>query len=72
MEDQLCINQGLIRQILLEDLGKKKVTVSRLSRRSTESQLAEDFIQACENCMVTGDESWMFQNDPERQRQSRG
>jgi hypothetical protein len=73
MTDELNINKETIRQILPEDLRKRK-TCAKFDPHTLTS--CQDFIQTCQenpsflDCNVTGDESWVFQYDPETKRQS--
>lgn len=82
MAEELNINKETIRQILHEDLGMRKICAKFVPHNLTDEQkqrrveACEDFVQNCRdnanflNCIVTGDESWVFQYDPETKRQS--
>jgi histone-lysine N-methyltransferase SETMAR len=77
MSDKLNINKETIRQILHEDLRKRKICAKFVPHSLTDEQKqrrltsCQDFIQSCQDnpsfldCIVTGDESWVFQYDPE-------
>ena len=82
MADEFGVNREMIRQILVEDLGKRKVA-SRFvphslseDQRHERVQYAEDIIKtACRyknfwNSIVTEDETWCFRYDPTTKRQS--
>jgi hypothetical protein len=82
MSDELNINKETIRQILHEHLRKRKISTKFVQHNLTDKQKlrrltpCQDFIQTCEgnptflDCIVTGDESWLFQYDPETKSQS--
>jgi transposase len=82
MSDELNINKETVRQILHEDLRKRKICAKFVPHRLTDEQKerrltsCQDFIHTCQenpsflDCIVTGDESWVFQYDPETKRQS--
>jgi hypothetical protein len=82
MSDELNINKETIRQILHEDLRRRIICVKFVPYSLTDEQKqrrfksCKDFIQTCQDnpsfldCIVTGDESWAFQYDPETKRQS--
>jgi transposase len=77
MSDELNINKKTIRQILHEDLRKRKICVKFVPHSLTDEQKqrrltsCQDFIRTCLgnpsflDCIVTGNESWVFQYDPE-------
>jgi transposase len=82
MSDELNVSKKRIPQILHEDLRKRKICVKFVphSLRDEQKQRrltsCQGFIQICQDnlsfleCTVTGDESWVFQYDPETKRQS--
>lgn len=82
LEDQTGINRESIRKILIEDLGKRKICSRFVPHSLTPEQMqrrvdcSKNFIFNCDsnpnfiNSIVTGDESWCFQYDPETKRQS--
>jgi hypothetical protein len=67
-----------IRQILHEDLRKRKICATFVPHSLTDEQKqrrltsCQVFIQSCQenpsflDCIVIGDESWIFQYDPEK------
>jgi transposase len=82
MLDELNINKETIRQILHEDLRKRKICAKFVPHSLTDEQKqrrlisCQDFIQTCQDnlsfldCIVTGDESWVFQYDPNTKRRN--
>ena len=82
MADEFGVNRETIRQILVEDLGKRKVAswfvLHSLSddQRHDSVQYAKDIIKtACRNknflkSIVAEDETWCFHYDPTTKRQS--
>ena len=82
MEEALNISRETIRTILHEDLGKTKVCAKfvphtlRSDQKSMRINHSRDIVAAAANnpnflkSMVTGDETWCFQYDPETKRQS--
>lgn len=82
MEEALNINKETIRTILHEDLGKTKVCAKFVPHTLNDDQKlmrvwhSRDVIAASRNdpnfmkTIVTGDETWCFQYDPETKRQS--
>lgn len=82
MEEALNISRETIRTILHEDLGKTKVCAKfvphtlRSDQKSARINYSRDIVAAAENnpnflkSIVTGDETWCFQYDPETKRQS--
>jgi hypothetical protein len=80
MSDELNINKEIIRQILHEDLWKRKICTKFVPHSLTEQKQwtlasCQDFIQTCQDnlifldCIVTGDESLVFQYDTEKKHQ---
>ncbi|EGI65640.1 FLJ37770-like protein, partial [Acromyrmex echinatior] len=77
MEEALNISRETIRIILHEDLGKTKVCAKfvphtlRSDQKSTRINYFRDIVAAAENnlnflkSIVTGNETWCFQYDPE-------
>jgi hypothetical protein len=65
MSDELNINKEMILQILQEDLQKRNYLHKVGPRESHEWAEATET-----NIMLTGDESWVFQYDPEMKRQN--
>jgi histone-lysine N-methyltransferase SETMAR len=82
MSDGLYINNKTIRLILHEDLRKRKICAKFVPHSLSDEQKqrrltsCQDFIQTCQDnpsfldCIVTWDESWVFQYDPETKRQT--
>jgi hypothetical protein len=82
MSDELDINKELIRQTHHEDLRKRKICTKFVPHSLTDEEKqrrltsCQDFIQTCQDnpsfldCIVIGDELWVFQNDPETKRES--
>jgi transposase len=82
MSDELNINKKTIRQILHEDLRKRKTCAKFIPHSLTDEQKqrrltsCQDFLQTCQDnlsfldCILTGDESWVFQHAPETKRQN--
>jgi histone-lysine N-methyltransferase SETMAR len=82
MSDELNINKETIRKILHVDLRKRKIRTKFVPYSLTDEQKqlrqtsCQDLLQTCQDnrsfldCIVTGDESWVFQYDPETKRQS--
>ena len=82
MTDKFGVNRETIRQILVEDLGKRKVA-SRFvphslsdDQRHERVQYAKDIIKTARrnknflNSIVAEDETWCFRYDPTTKRQS--
>jgi len=76
------MNREAVRPILTEELGMRKICAKMVPRNLTEqqwdarvsvcAQLLEE-VEADPQLMervITGDESWFFQYDPETKRQS--
>ncbi|XP_060534524.1 histone-lysine N-methyltransferase SETMAR-like [Cylas formicarius] len=82
LEDELGINKEIIRQMLHEDLGMRKLCAKMVPKVLTVEQkelrlsICEDIISRIEEegedwiIVITGDESWVFQYDPETKRLS--
>jgi len=82
MKEALNINRETIRTILHEDLQKTKVCAKFIPHTLTDEQKSvrvghsRDVVAAARNdpnflkSIVTGDETWCFQYDPETKRQS--
>ena len=82
MEEALNISRETIRTILHEDLDKTKVCAKfvlhtlRSDQKSARINYSRDIVAAAENnpnflkSIVTDDETWCFQYDPETKRQS--
>ncbi len=82
MAEELGIGKETVRTIVREDLGKRKICSRFVPHRLTAEQkekrmeCANDFISMCRGnrsfltTIVTGDETWCYQYDPETKRQS--
>lgn len=82
MEETLNINRETIRLIVTEDLGKRKLCARFVPHVLTDEQkkhrkdACKDLITTADanrnflDSIVTGDESWCYQYDPETKRQS--
>ena len=82
MADELGLNRESVRTILLHDLGKQKMCAKLVPKILSEDQ-KQCRLNFCK-CMlekirgnpdilyqvITGDETWVFQYDPETKRQS--
>lgn len=82
MAEELDISKDTVRTIVHEDLGMRKICSHFVPHFLTEEQKekrmesANDFIDMCDQdpsfltTIVTGDETWCYQFDPETKRQS--
>ena len=82
MADQLGIDKELVRSILVDNLGMRKVCAKMVPRLLSEDQktrrlhVCQDILQQLQTDatllekVITGDESWIFEYDPETKRQS--
>ena len=82
MAEELHIGKDTVRTIVHEDLGMRKICSHFVPHLLTEQQKekrmesANDFIDMCHQdssfltTIVTGDETWCYQFDPETKRQS--
>ena len=82
MADEFCVKRETIRQILLEDLGKKKVAswfvphALSNDQRHERVQYAKDIIKTARrnknflDSIVAEDETWCFRCDPTTKRKS--
>jgi len=80
--DEVHVNREAVRRILTEELGKRKICAKILPRNLTEQQrdarvsFCAELLEQVEadpelmERVITGDESWFFQYDPETKRQS--
>ena len=81
--NEVGMDKETVRTILVDTLGMRKVCAKMVPRLLTEEQKAQrlnacrDILQQMEadekllENVITGDESWVFQYDPETKRQSR-
>ena len=82
MADQLGIDKELVRSILVDNLGMRKVCAKMVPRLLSEDQktrrlhVCQDILQQLQTDatllekVITGDKSWIFEYDPETKRQS--
>lgn len=82
LAQELNMNRETVRKILREDFHMRKLCAKMVPKNLTEEQkehrasVAEDCLQQVEDDptlldrIITGDESWFFQYDPETKRQS--
>ena len=82
MAEELGISKGTVHNIAREDLCKRKICSRFVPHKLTDEQKAKrmetsgDFITICDQypsflrTIVTGDETWCYQFDPESKRQS--
>jgi len=76
--EELNMNRETVRQIVKEDLGMRKISAKMVPRISTRDQkqrrlhISSDLLRNAEvfDRVITGDETWCFQYDPETKRQS--
>jgi len=75
---ELNMNRETVRQTVKEDLGTRKISAKMVSRILTHGQkerplhISSDLLRNAEmsDRVITGDETWCFQYDPETKRQS--
>lgn len=82
LASEVGINRETVRQIITNDFGMRKLCAKMVPKNLTTEQkqhrmdVAEDCLEQVENDptlldrVITGDESWFFQYDPETKRQS--
>ena len=82
MADQLGIDKELVRSILVDNLGMRKVCAKMVPRLLLEDQktcrlhVCQDILQQLQmdttllEKVITGDKSWIFEYDPETKHQS--
>jgi len=76
--EELNMNRETVRQIVKEDLGMRTFSAKMVPRILTHDQkqrrihISSDLLRNAEmfDRVITGDETWCFQYDPETQRQS--
>ena len=83
MAEELEMSKESVRTILVENLGMKKICARMVPKllsdeqKSRRMRVCEEILQQLEvnedflSNVITGDESWIFQYDPETKRQSR-
>jgi hypothetical protein len=69
---ELNMNMETVRQIVKEDLGMRKISAEKVLQILTHDQkrllhISSDLLRKAEMCdrVITGDETWCFQYDPE-------
>jgi len=73
------MNRGTVRQIVKEDLGMRKISAKMVSQILTHDQkqgqlyISSDLLRNAEmfDRVITGDEMWCFQYDPEKKKRQR-
>ena len=76
--DELNMNRETVRQIVKEDLGMRNFSAKMVPRILTHDQkqrrlhISSDLLRNAEifDRVITGDETWCFQYDPETKRQN--
>ena len=76
--EELNMNKETVRQIVKEDLGMRKISAKMVPRILTHDQkqlrfhILSDILRKAEmfGKIITGDETWCFQYNPETKRQS--
>ena len=77
--EQVNIDRETVRKILTEDLDIRKVCAKMVPKELTEEQkqrrvtICQDLMERQEDILgrvITGDETWLYQYDPETKRQS--
>jgi len=79
MPEQVNIDRETVKKILSEDLDMRKVCAKMVPKDCTKEQ-KQRRVTICQNllerqddilgCVITGDETWVYQYDPETKRQS--
>jgi len=75
---ELNVNREPLRQIVKEDLGMKKISAKMVLRILTHDQkqrrlhISSDLLRHAKmfDRVITGEETWCFQYEPETKRQS--
>jgi len=77
--EQFNIDRETVRKILTEDLAMRKVCAKMVPKDLTEEQkqrrvtICQDLMERQDDILgrvITGDDTWVYQNDPETKRQS--
>jgi len=77
--EQVNIDRETVRKILTEDLDMRKVCAKMVPKELTEEQnqrrvtICQDLLESQDDILgsvITGDETWVYQYDPETKRQS--
>jgi len=78
IEEQVNIDRETVRKILTEDLDTRKVCAKMVPKELTEEQkqrrvkICQDLLERQDDILgrvITGDETWVYQYDPEKKRQ---
>jgi histone-lysine N-methyltransferase SETMAR len=78
ISEELNMNRETVRQIVKEDFGLRKISAKMVPRITTNDQkqlrhhISSDLLRNAEmfDRVITGDEMWCFQYNPETKRQS--
>jgi len=77
--EQVNIDRETVRKILIEDLDMRKVCAKMVPKELTEEQkrrrvtIYQDLLERQDDILghvITGDETWVYQYNPETKRQS--
>jgi len=77
--EQVNIDREIVKKILNEDLDMRKVYAKKVPKELTEEQkqrrvtICQDLLERQDDilgCVITGDETWNYQYDPETKRQT--
>jgi len=77
--EQVNIDRETVRKILTEDLGMRKVCAKMVPKELTEEQkqrrvtIFQDLLERQDDILghvITGDETWVYQYDPETKQQN--
>ena len=77
--EQVNTDRETVRKILTEDLDMRKVCAKMVPKKVTEEQkqrrvtICKDVLERQDDilgCVITGDETWVYQYDPEMKQQS--
>jgi len=77
--EQVNIERETVRKILIEDLDMRKVCAKMVPKELTEEQkqrrvtICQDLLERQDDilgCVITGNETWVYQYNPEMKRQS--
>ena len=77
--EQVHIDRETVRKILIEDLDMRKVCAKMVPKEFTKEQkqrrvtICQDLLESQDDILghvIAGDETWVYQYDPEMKRQS--
>jgi len=77
--EQVNIDREIVKKILTEDLDMRKVCAKMVAKELTEEQkqrrvtICQDLLERQDDILghvIIGDETWVYQYDPETKRQS--